>query len=743
MSQATQSPDPHAKLKVIDMGTGMAPALLTRYFVEQGASVTRIEPRTGDPFYGKYSAYEVWHRGKVKKDRAEVSEPELFDWIAQADVCVTGGEDFPGLERGENPEGLAARNPRLVVLSITAYPEAMSRSDRPAAEILLQAQSGLCYEHYSDRPLRMSFEPCNYGAALQGLTGLLAALYERERSGRGQIVRTSLFEGALTYGCSFWSEASKSSPAFEFAVPKDPRPLIFKCKDGRYVHLIIGSAGSKGKLYAILGIDDPTLDANDSGMPRLDAVRSDMKKFFGDVELMAPYIERRESGELLKALWDAGLAADLVQMPGDCWEDPQVQHNGIIRRDADGTRCVTGNPISASPAPAPRAGELPAGARPLSGMRIVDFGTFVAGPYASAVLGDLGADVIKVEALAKDPNRNVFRSYTTGNRGKRAVMLDLKTAEGRDIAQRLCVSGDVVTNNFRTGVAARLGIDARTLHGLKPRLIVLESAAYGASGPKADRAGFDLAFQAFCGHEYRAGGRGNPPLWNRSTLVDYTGGLLGAIAVLQSLIARSRTGAGAELNVPLLNAGVYLMSELIQHRDGSFHGAPPLNREQTGFHPAEQMYQTADGWIAIAARDTQSAKRLAHTLGLGAELERDPSEWSEAEGRSIAAAMRAHSSRAALDLMARAGVWAEECARDAPHRTLHDPRLIESGTVHVSEHAQFGTVREIGQLFRFSRSAAGPHAHTAQPGEHTRAVLAELGYDAKAIAELYERKIVA
>lgn len=745
MSQASHSPDrsPHSRLKVLDFGTGMASALVARYLVDLGAEVMRVEPSTGDPFYKKYPAYEVWQRGKTKLLRSEVTDAALLDWIAGSDVCITGGEDFPGLERLGDPEKLTRQNPRLVVLSITAYPEALERNKRPATEILIQAQSGLCYEHYNARPLRMSFEPCNYGAALQGLTGLTAALYDRERSGSGQIVRTSLFEGALTYGCSLWSEASKSSPIFEFAIPKDPWPLIFKCKDGKYVHLIMGSAGSKGKLYAILGINDPTLDPNDSGMPSLAAAGKDMKKFFGDVDFIAPYIETRESGELLSALWEAGMAADLVQLPGDCWVDAQVRHNGIIRSHADGTSIVTGNPTSAAASPAPRTPPPSPGLRPLSGLRIVDFGTFVAGPYASAVLGDLGADVIKVEALAKDPNRNVFRSYTTGNRGKRAVMLDLKTDEGRGIAQALCVRADVVTNNFRTGVAARLGIDAQTLHRLKPELIVLESAAYGASGPKAERAGFDLAFQAFCGHEYRAGGKGNPPLWNRTTLVDYTGGLLGAISILEALRTRALTGAGAELNVPLLNAGVFLLSELIQRSDGSFVGAPQLNHEQTGFHPAEQMYQTSDGWLAICASSPDSAKRLAQALELGSGAAANPAAWGDAEAQAIAAAVRAKTSATALALLEQAGVWAEECARGAPHQTLNDSRLVNTGTVHVTEHAKFGTVREIGQLFRFSRSPSGDHKHTAQPGEHTREVLGELGYDAAKLADLYERKIVA
>jgi crotonobetainyl-CoA:carnitine CoA-transferase CaiB-like acyl-CoA transferase len=155
------------------------------------------------------------------------------------------------------------------------------------------------------------------------------------------------------------------------------------------------------------------------------------------------------------------------------------------------------------------------------------------------------------------------------------------------------------------------------------------------------------------------------------------------------------------------------------------------------------MYAASDGWIAICAPDADSAKKLAKALELPSGLPADPADWGETEAKSIAAAIVRRDTRSVLGLLERAGVWAEECSRDAAHRTLNDPRLVETGTVHVTEHAQFGTVREIGQLFRYSRSAAGPHKHTAQPGEHTREVLSELGCDAAAILDLYERKIVA
>jgi crotonobetainyl-CoA:carnitine CoA-transferase CaiB-like acyl-CoA transferase len=567
---------------------------------------------------------------------------------------------------------------------------------------------------------------------------LFAALYQREASGKGQVVATSLYEGALAWVLLLWCEGTRPTPGFSFVMPKDPWPLIFRCADDVWVQVVIGSAGSKGRLYRILGINDPTVDINDSGMPKPTA---DVKNFFGDVDLLASYIEKRRSGELLAAIWAEGLPAEPVLPPGTCWDDPQVAHNDLITRRADRVRHV-GHPIQAKSSP----GEHPrpsAGARPLTGIRVIDFGAFVAGPYATAPLIDLGADVIKVEAMTGDPNRSVFRSYASVARGKRAITVDLKTPEGRRIAQQLCASADIATNNFRPGVSARLGIDAKTLHALKPGLVVLESAAYGASGPKSDLAGFDMSFQAFCGHDWRAGGVGNPPLWNRTSMVDFGTGLLGTIGVLRHLYARARTGAGAEVGGSLLNAGIYLLSELIQQPDGQFAGAPPLNHEQTGYHPAEQLYEAADGWVAVAARSEQSATALLDVLRLQQAVTRKRGAWGESEAAAIAAAIKPRGKRELLEAFDKAGVWAEECRANAEHDTLHDPDLVAAGTIYLSEHPQFGSMRQVGPLVRLSAAVKSAGGHTPLPGEHTNAVLAELGYSSAEIAALRERKVVA
>lgn len=725
-------------LKVADLGLGMAAALVAKFLREAGAEVTRVEASGGDPFYDVYPAYGVWRRGS-KIDRAAASSRERLDEIlAASDVCIIGGEDFPGLERRGDAAALQGRHPRLVVLNIEGYPPGSRLAGRPASDVLVQASSGLASEHYSKRPLLMGFEPSNYGAALHGLVGLFAALLQRESTGRGQVVSASLFEGALSWILLLWCEATKATPASSFVMPKDPWPLIFQCADGVYVQVVLGSAGSKYRLYKILGIDDPTVDVNDSGMPKPTA---DAKNFFGDIDLLAEHVAKFNSGALLEAIWAAGLPAEPVLAPGGCWDHPQVQHNGIIVRDADGVRYV-GHPIYGRLSPAARRKPSANGKSALSGIKVVDFGAFVAGPYSSALFADLGADVIKVEPITGDPNRSIFRSYGSVNRGKRCVTVDLKAPEGLKIAKQLCVAADVVTNNFRPGVSARLGIDARTLQALKPELIVLESAAYGSTGPKAEGAGFDMCFQALCGHDWRAGGVDNPPLWNRTSMVDFAAGLLGSIAVLQHLYLRARTGAGAELGAGLMNAGLYLLSELVQKPTGEFSGAPPLNHEQTGFHPSEQFYEASDGWIALAARSDAMARSLVEALGLGGTITAPRSAWRDDAAQAIAAAVSKRPVAELLATLGKAGVWAETCCPNGEQTYLHDPDLERLGTVYRSSHPQFGDVRQIGPLCRLSDSPPLAQGPAPIPNEHTDVVLAELGYTADAIKNLRERKVI-
>jgi crotonobetainyl-CoA:carnitine CoA-transferase CaiB-like acyl-CoA transferase len=304
------------------------------------------------------------------------------------------------------------------------------------------------------------------------------------------------------------------------------------------------------------------------------------------------------------------------------------------------------------------------------------------------------------------------------------------------------MSAMVIHNNYRPGVSQRLGVDPKTLHELKPELIVLESPAYGVDGPKATRGGYDGIFQAMCGHAHRAGGPEGAPYCNRFSMCDYTGGLLGAAAILLGLYLNRRRGVGATLDNNLLNAGTFLLSELVERADGTQAGAPSLNRERVGFHPAEQLYATADGWIAVAARTEPAARILLTVLGLAEEVARPRASWGESEAALIAGAIARWNSAQLLAVLGASGVWAEECLREEAVELFRNADFARLGIIISADDPDYGEFKQIGALFRMERSSLAPSGRVPRCGEHTFEILRELGYSPGEIDCLYRRKVV-
>jgi crotonobetainyl-CoA:carnitine CoA-transferase CaiB-like acyl-CoA transferase len=708
-------------LKVLDLGSGMATALVARMLADAGAEVLYAGGERESLFEQVYPALPIWRRGLECLKTSDLQS--AYGLLPSVDVLIIGGESHPQIAETYDAAELARLHPKLVVLHIEGAPAFKVDHVGQARDILAQAEAGLVWEQYSERPNFISFSPGLYGAILQGLIGLLAALYEREASGLGQLVMTSLFEGAMGWAASFRLHAEEPTPASSLCVPKDSEPLIFRCADGRYIHIVLGSTGSKAALYSVLGIEMTPGDTDTTGLP---SVAAGARNFFGEVDRIRGPVELRESGELLEALWATNVVADLCLAPGECWDDPQIEANGFILKAEDGQR-FAGPPFSFKSSPAAwQGGPTEPSDRPLDGVKVVDFGAFVAGPLSSTVLADLGADVIKIEPLTGDPNRSVFRTFSSANRGKRSLTLDLKKPDELHKAREICKAADIVTSNFRPGVATRLGIGAEMLHGLKPDLVVLEASGFGMTGPSVSRPAFDMILQSSVGHEVHGGGGGGRPLWSRLAMVDYGCGLLGAVAALIGLLHRRRTGNGAALEVSLLQTALFLFSEIVRRPDGSFAGLNTLDAEQTGTGAACSLYACKDGWLAMLVPSNEAAISLSEVLERPA-LSSPPQEWGASQHNLLKEAVAAWHLRDLLAALEGTDVWTARTDRDISDKLLVDPALIKSGIIHRYAHPEYGLVSQTGPLYRFSRSSRGASAGPPQLGEHSSELLVEYG----------------
>lgn len=375
---------------------------------------------------------------------------------------------------------------------------------------------------------------------------------------------------------------------------------------------------------------------------------------------------------------------------------------------------------------------------PLHGIRVVDLTSYIAGSYAAMMLADLGADVVKVEAPTGDPFREL-PGFLGWNRGKRSLAVDLKTPDGRTIVERLATRGDVVMENMRPGVADRLGVGWGRLSGLNPRLVYCSVTAFGSTGPYAQRPGFDPLLQSLSG-AMALQGFGGPPQYIRIAITDYYAAALGAQAVLAALFVRERTGRGQRVETSLLHAALALQSgNFVQ-----YEGKPHVFRD----NPTYRLYQAGDGeWFFLACGNQTFWTKLCRALEIE-HLAGDP--------RFASWVLRLDNAAALIPLLAERfrsaprAHWLALLERHdipaAPVQSLmqfmDDPAVRHHGLVREYDHPEVGRLRLMGLPLVFTETPARDPGPPPVLGQHTDAVLAELGYDADAIADLRHRKVV-
>ncbi len=388
----------------------------------------------------------------------------------------------------------------------------------------------------------------------------------------------------------------------------------------------------------------------------------------------------------------------------------------------------------------------------LDGIKVLDFSQAVAGPFCTMLLGDMGADVIKVEPKEGDMTRGMMKgeegfslAFAAVNRNKRSAVLNLKEPSGQEAARRLAVQADILIESFRPGVMARFGLDYATLQQENPGLIYASISGFGQTGPYAHRGGFDLVAQAMSGIMSVTGEEGMPPVKCGIPLTDLGAGLMALYGILVALFHRQRTGQGQRVDTSLLEAGIAMsVWEAAQFFAG--RGIPgPMGSAHRAVGPY-QAVQCSDGYIIIAAANPRIWERFATLCGHPEWCEnprfRTPSDRvanRQELTALIEAVTRRHSRAYWLEQCEQAGIPAGPILDYS--EVFADPHVLERGMIWECEHPDTGAIRAVGNPVKMSATPAGLRLPPPALGEHTREVLTSAGYSAAEIEALLARGV--
>jgi len=394
--------------------------------------------------------------------------------------------------------------------------------------------------------------------------------------------------------------------------------------------------------------------------------------------------------------------------------------------------------------------------RPLAGLRVLDLTRVVAGPFATAIFADLGAEVIKIERpgtgddyrYGPSPPGQTSLSFQNNNRGKRSITLDVRAPEGRELLLRLVERADALVENFRAGYLASCGLGAEVLQARNPRLVVASLSGFGQTGPRAGEGSYDIVAQASGGLLAMTGFPDGPPVRAGGATADFVGGLYLALGVVIALLERERTGVARVLDLSNQDC-IFAIADSA----ATIYAGIGAKMERVGnAHPFSSPYDsfaTRDGFVVVGTASNKLFRKLCDAIGRP-ELARDErfkNHRVRAANRPglteiIAAWMGGRSCEEALAALGPKGADLP-CARvAAPHELLEDPQLIARGMIERHPHPQLGEVVFHGNALQLSGTAPRERVLAPDLGEANAEVFGELGVTAAELAALKDRGVV-
>lgn len=388
--------------------------------------------------------------------------------------------------------------------------------------------------------------------------------------------------------------------------------------------------------------------------------------------------------------------------------------------------------------------------KPLNGFRVLDLTHVLAGPYCTRLLSDAGADVIKVEYEQGDAYRHIEPfvqgksvMFSNMNRGKRSLSLNLKTKEGVHILLELAKKSDVLVENFRPGTTEKLALDYESVKRVNPRIIYCSISGYGQTGPYADKPGYDLIAQAESGLMALTGNRNNPTMVG-TYVVDFAAATNAALAILIALISRERTGKGRYIDVALLDSAVMQTGILAACASAGLRVDLIGNKDR--FVAPYGVFRTSDGYVAVACFGDRFFKDLCTALGLErltADAAYVTSESRILNEQALSAIIENMTGKLTTeDILRRLNGIVPCCKVVEKIEDIVSNEQIQHYKTLFTVDYDGGKMLMTGMPFRLSDCDQTIDSSSPSLGEHTDAILRELGYDTKKVSALHEKAVI-
>ena len=761
-------------LRVIDL-TDDTGRFATKLLVEAGADVVQVgRGSPGEPMAGSAGNHggllDWWCDGGKQRVPIDLDtkdgQGQLKDLLTHADLFIETEPPGRLAQTGLDYPDLQSLNPRLVHVSLTPFGRQGPRANWQTSDLVASALSGvLSVNGTPDAPLntwgRQSFNIGGFYAAISGL----AAAYAARLTGQGQHIDLSLHQSVISctehvlmfhffqhilpipfggrQGSVHWSGAFEVAP----------------CASG---HAMITPAINTMTLLDWMAEDGMVGDLKEIDFTDLASFLAQIPRI---MEMLRTWAATKDAHELFLIGQEKHLPFGEVQTIAEAAEGPQLHARGFFRQvqdESDESQVTIPGPLfrmGKTPAPAPqpptdhssiqtilqRWAAQPAsqnhvepapGRKPLEGIRILDFTWVLAGPYATRILADLGADVIKIqtEERSQGANSNANPYFVMWNRGKRSVSLDMKQTGALDVFQRLVKQADVVVENFSAGVLDRWGIGYDAASTLNDQIIYLSMAGAGQDGPWRDFVTFAPTVHALCGLTYLTNPPGRRDIGTGTALTDHLSGLAGAVAILEALHARQRIGTGQHIDLSQFEVGAYVIGPAFLDFLSNKREAHPQGN-QDGFVdmvPNEIYPCLNNEWLAVTVRNDDEWRSLCQATGLS-ELAAN-NQLVTVEGRrqnrsTVNDALRAWAANQdagqAMQQLQSAGVPAGKI-QTAQDLTDNDEQLAVREWLSEVEHPLFSRHPVDRFPGHFSESKLEPYKPAPFFGEHNFTVYGEL-----------------